>query len=187
MATNDTIVEGVAGRYAAALFDLAKEASNVSGVEADLRKFQALLDESEDLTRMVRSPVIATEDQLKAIGAILAKAGIGGLAANFFKLITSNRRLFSVAGIIKAFLAIAAKERGEVTAEVSSAVALNDAQTADLKAALKAAVGKDVMLNARVDPSLLGGLVVKMGSRMIDSSLRTKLQNLRSDLRGAGT
>lgn len=186
MATNDSIVEGVAGRYAAALFDLAKEASSIAGVESDLMKFQALLDESADLTRMVRSPVISTEDQLKAMAAILTKAGISGLAANFFKLITANRRLFTVRDIIKAFLAIAAKERGEVTAEVSSAVALNDAQTADLKAALKAAVGKDVTLNARVEPALLGGLVVKVGSRMIDSSLRTKLQNLKSELSGTG-
>lgn len=186
MASNDSIVEGVAGRYAAALFDLAKESSSIPAVEGDLGKFQALLDESVDLTRMVRSPVIATEDQTKAIEAILAKAGIGGLAANFLKLIASNRRLFAVADMIKAFRAIAAKERGEVTAEVSSAVALNDAQTAELKAALKAAVGKDVTLATKVDPGLLGGLVVKVGSRMIDSSLRTKLQNLKTGLSGAG-
>jgi F-type H+-transporting ATPase subunit delta len=186
VASNDSIVEGVAGRYAAALFDLAKEASHVPEVEAHLRTFQALLDESQDLLRMVRSPVIATEDQAKAMDAILAKVGITGLAANFFKLITANRRLFAVTDIIKAFHAIAAKDRGEVAAEVSSAFALNDQQTADLKAALQAAVGKDVTLNMRVDANLLGGLVVKVGSRMIDSSLRTKLHNLKAELSGAG-
>jgi F-type H+-transporting ATPase subunit delta len=187
VATNDTIVEGVAGRYAAALFDLAKESSKVSEVEADLTKFQSLLDMSDDLKNLVRSPVIATEDQSKAIAAILDKAGIGGLAANFFKLIAGNRRLFAAQDMIKAYRAIAAKERGEVTAEVTSAVALNDAQTAELKKALKASVGKDVTLNARVDASLLGGLIVKLGSRMIDSSLRTKLQNLKVQLGGTGT
>ncbi|MEQ1671734.1 MAG: F0F1 ATP synthase subunit delta, partial [Hyphomicrobium sp.] len=112
MASNETVVEGVAGRYASALFDLAKEASKVSEVEADLNKFQAMLDESDDLRSMVRSPVIATEDQSRAMGALLAKAGIGGLAANFFKLIAGNRRLFATSDIIKAYRAISAKERG---------------------------------------------------------------------------
>ena len=186
MATNDTIVEGVAGRYAAALFELAKESSKVTEVEADLNKFQSLLDMSQDLTRMVRSPVIASEDQVKAMDAVLAKAGIGGLAGNFFKLIAGNRRLFAAQDIIKAYRALSAKERGEVTAEVVSATALNDAQTAELKQALKASVGKDVTLSARVDPTLLGGLIVKVGSRMIDSSLRTKLQNLKVQLSGSG-
>lgn len=186
MATNDTVVEGVAGRYAAALFDLAKEASKVTEVEADLNKFQSMLDGSEDLMRLVRSPVIATDDQAKAIDAILTKAGIGGLAANFFKLIAGNRRLFATQDIIKAFRQISAKARGEVTAEVTSASALNDVQTAELKQALKATVGKDVALNAKVDPSLLGGLIVKVGSRMIDSSLRTKLETLKVQLSGTG-
>jgi F-type H+-transporting ATPase subunit delta len=187
VAADGTIVEGVAGRYASALFDLAKESSKVSEVESNLVKFQSLLDMSSDLTSMVRSPVIAAEDQAKALDAILTKTGIGGLAGNFFKMIAANRRLFAVQDIIKAFRAIAAKDRGEVTAEVTSAIALNDAQTAELKQALKATVGKDVTLNASVDPSLLGGLIVKVGSRMVDSSLRTKLQSLKTQLSGAGT
>ncbi len=186
MATDGTIVEGMAGRYASALFDLAKEASKAKEVEADLTKFQKLLDESEDLRRMVRSPVISTEDQSRAMGAIMSKAGIGGLAANFFNLITSNRRLFSAGDMIKGFRALAAKDRGEMSAEVTSAVALNDAQVAELKKSLKKSVGKDVALNTRIDPSLLGGLVVKVGSRMIDSSLKTKLQNLKVVLGGQG-
>jgi len=172
----------MAGRYASALFDLAKEAAKVKEVEADLSRFQGLLDQSEDLVRMVRSPVIATDDQAKAIGAILAKAGIGGLAANFLNLITRNRRLFAAADMIKGFKALAAKDRGEATANVSSAVPLTSAQVAELKKTLKESIGKDVALDTRVDPSLLGGLVVKVGSRMIDSSLKTKLQSLKGSL-----
>jgi F-type H+-transporting ATPase subunit delta len=186
VATNDTIVEGVAGRYASALFDLASASGKVADIETDLVTFQGLLDQSPDLVRLVRSPVIATDDQNKAIAAILDKVRISGLAANFLKLVTSNRRLFSIQDIIKAYRALAARSRGEVTAEVTSAVPLNNEQTAALKETLKASVGKDVTLQARVDPSLLGGLVVKVGSRMIDSSLKTKLQNLKVALTGAG-
>ena len=186
MATDDTIVEGMAGRYASALFDLAKEAAQINEVEAELAKFQGLLDESEDLRRMVRSPVITTDEQARAMGAIMEKAGITGLAANFLKLLTSNRRLFAVADMIKGFGSLAAKERGEVAAEVTSALALSDPQVQELKTTLKASIGKDVTLATRVDPSLLGGLVVKVGSRMIDSSLRTKLQNLKGSLNGLG-
>lgn len=187
VATNDTIVEGVAGRYASALFDLASDSGKVADIETDLVTFQGLLDQSPDLVRLVRSPVIATDDQNKAIAAILDKVRISGLAANFLKLVTSNRRLFSIQDIIKAYRALAARSRGEVTAEVTSAVPLNNEQTAALKETLKASVGKDVTLQARVDPGLLGGLVVKVGSRMIDSSLKTKLQNLKVVLTGTGT
>ena len=176
----------MAGRYAGALFELAKEASKIPEVEADLVKFQGLLDMSPDLRQMVKSPVISADDQGKALSAILAKAGIGGLAANFFKLITANRRLFAAPGMLQGFQALAAKARGEMTAEVTSAVALNDAQVAALKDQLKVSVGKAVALNTKVDPALLGGLVVKVGSRMIDSSLRTKLQNLKVSLSGTG-
>lgn len=187
VATNDTIVEGMAGRYASALFDLAKEAASIKEVEADLTSFGKLLDESDDLRRMVRSPVISADDQARAMSAILEKAGIGGLAANFFNLITKNHRLFAAADMIKGFRALAARDRGEVTAQVTSAVALNDAQVEELKATLKGSVGKDVALDTHVDPSLLGGMIVKIGSRMIDSSLKTKLQNLKVSLSGQGT
>lgn len=187
VATNDTIVEGVAGRYASALFDLANETSKTSDVEGDLVKFQRLLDESPDLLRVVRSPVIGTEDQSRAIAAVLDKVGIGGLTANFLKLVTANRRLFVIQDIIKVYRALAAKARGEISAEVTSAFALNDEQVTALKDTLKASVGKDVTLQTRVDPSLLGGLIVKVGSRMIDSSLKTKLQNMKVALSGGGT
>ena len=187
MAAGDAIVEGMAGRYAGALFDLAKDAKQVPDVEAGLSKFQSLLNESEDLRRLVRSPVISSEDQARALGVILEKVGIGGLAANFFKLIAGNRRLFAAADMIKGFKALAARNRGEVTAEVTSASELTASQVAELKKTLKDSVGKDVTLNTRVDAALLGGLVVKVGSRMIDSSLKTKLQNLKVVLSGAGT
>jgi F-type H+-transporting ATPase subunit delta len=187
VAIDDTIVEGVAGRYASALFELASESSKAADVESDLGKFQGLLDESPDLVRLVRSPVIAADDQSRAIAALLEKAGIGGLAANFLKLVASNRRLFVIQDIIKAYRALAAKARGEVSAEVTSAVPLNSEQIAALKETLKASVGKDVTLQSRVDPSLLGGLIVKLGSRMIDSSLKTKLQNIKLALTEAGT
>ena len=187
VAADDTNVEGMAGRYAAALFDLAKDAKQIPEVETDLAKFQALLDMSDDLKRMVRSPVISADDQAKALGAVLAKAGIGGLAGNFLKLVASNRRLFAAADMIKGFKNLAAKGRGETSAEVTSAVALSAAQITALKDTLKASGGKDVTLNTRIDPSLLGGIIVKVGSRMIDSSLKTKLQNLKTVMGGAGT
>jgi F-type H+-transporting ATPase subunit delta len=187
VATDDTIVEGVAGRYASALFELANESSKVSDVEKDLVTFQGLLDESSDLVRLVRSPVIAADDQARAIAVIVDKAGISGLAANFLKLVSSNRRLFVIQDIIKAYRTLAAKARGEIAAEVTSAVPLNDEQVASLKETLKASMGKDVTLQSRVDPSLLGGLIVKVGSRMIDSSLKTKLQNIKVALSEAST
>lgn len=182
MGTSGIISEGVAGRYASALFELAKEASQVSEVESDLAKFQTMYDESEDLRRLVRSPVLAAEEQSTAIAALLGKAGIGGLAANFFKLIAANRRLFAAADMIKAYRALAAEARGEVPAEVTSAIPLSDDQMKALKETLKASVGKDVTLSTHIDPGLLGGLIVKVGSRMIDSSLRTKLQNMKTAL-----
>jgi F-type H+-transporting ATPase subunit delta len=174
----------MAGRYAAALFELAKEQQQLPKVETDLRTFQKLLDESEDLRRLVRSPVISSEDQAKALASILARAGVSGLSTNFFKLIARNRRLFAVADMLRDFRALLARERGEVSADVASAHTLTADQMNALKDALRAQVGKDVQINTRVDPNLLGGLVVKVGSRMIDSSLRTKLNNLKVAMKG---
>jgi F-type H+-transporting ATPase subunit delta len=174
----------VAGRYAAALFDLAQEQRQVSEVEQDLIKFQQLCDLSPDLVRLVRSPVIDSDDQARALGAVLEKEGVSALSRNFFALVAKNRRLFSAPDMVRAFLALAAKARGEVTAEVASAYPLTDAQSAELKAVLKQTVGKDVTLATKIDPSLLGGLIVKLGSRMVDSSLKTKLAGLRLSLKG---
>ena len=169
----------MAGRYATALFDLALEANAVEAVKADLDHFDALVGESADLKRLVRSPVFSAEEQLQALAAVLDRAGIGGLAANFFKLATSNRRLFAVRDMIKAFRTLVAHHKGEATAEVTVAEPLKDAHVDALRDALKAVTGKDVDLDVKIDPTILGGLVVKLGSRMVDSSLRTKLNGIK--------
>jgi F-type H+-transporting ATPase subunit delta len=175
----------MAGRYATALFELAREANAVEAVQAELDRFDALVAESADLTRLVRSPVFSAEEQMRALSAVLERAGIGGLAANFLKLAASNRRLFAVRDMIKAFRALVAQHKGEATAEVTVAEALKDAHVNTLRAALKTVTGKDVDLDVKVDPAILGGLVVKLGSRMIDSSLRTKLNAIRHAMKEA--
>jgi F-type H+-transporting ATPase subunit delta len=179
VAGDDPIVAGAAGRYATALFDLAREGNALDAVAGDLSSFERMLSESTDLQRLVRSPVFSAEDQSRAVGAIVARTGASPLTSNFLGLIARNRRLFAVPEMIKGFRSLLARHRREVTAEVVSAHPLNAGQLAELKATLKSSVGQDVQLSANVDPSLLGGLVVKVGSRMIDSSLRTKLNNLK--------
>ena len=186
MADNEAMMAGVAGRYASALLDTAKEANQVAEVERDMNAISAMIDDSEDMRRLVRSPVFTAEDQSKALEAVLGKADAAQLTTNFFKLLARNRRLFATQDIIRAFKALAANARGEVQAEVASAVALNDAQLNELRDTLKASVGKDVMLETKVDPSLLGGLVVKIGSRMIDSSLKSKIATLKTRMKEVG-
>ena len=175
----------MAGRYATALFELALEANAVEVVQADLDRFDALVAESTDLTRLVRSPVFSAEEQLQALSAVLDRAGISGLAANFLKLAASNRRLFAVRDMIKAFRALVAQYKGEVTAEVTVAESLKDQHVAALRAALKSVTGKDVDLDIKIDPAIIGGLVVKLGSRMVDSSLRTKLNGIKHAMKEA--
>ncbi len=179
-------ISGVAERYAVSLFELALETGSADKVGADLDRFQALLDESEDLRRLVASPVFSAEEQQKAIGAVAAKAGVSGTVANFLQVIARNRRLFALPGMIRAFRAMAAEHRGEVTAEVTSAHALTAAQEEELKSALKGVTGKTVSIVVTVDPSILGGLIVKIGSRQIDTSLRTKLSTLKLALKEVG-
>lgn len=186
MAQSSSPISTVAGRYAGSLYDLAADAKQVAKVESDLGRFEALLDGSADLSRMIKSPVFSSEEQARAIDAIVSKAGIDGLVANFLRVVAKNRRLFAVPGMIKAFRAIAAEQRGEVAAEVTSAHALTTAQQNELKAALKSVAGKDVSITVTVDPSLLGGLVVKLGSRQIDTSLKTKLNSLKLALKEVG-
>jgi len=183
VATDDTITGGVAGRYASALFELAEEANQVRQVEKDLTALLGMLDRSPDMKRMVRSPVFSSGEQGRAIAAIAEKAGIAPLVVNFLKVLARNRRLFAVNEMIRTFLALAARQRGEVNAEVASAHPLNGEQLAALKETLRASAGKDVQLITKVDPTLLGGLIVKMGSRMIDSSLRTKLTSLKTAMK----
>ncbi len=180
------MMAGVAGRYASALLETASEQGQLAAIEADIDTLQGALAESDDLRRMVRSPVFSADDQSKALDALLGRMGVNPLTLNFFKVLARNRRLFAAEDIIRAFKALAAEARGEVQAEVASAVALGDSQLNALKEQLKSSVGKDVQLEATVDPSLLGGLVVKIGSRMIDSSLKTKLATLNTRMKEVG-
>ena len=175
----------MAGRYATALFELALEANAVEAVKADLDRFDALVAESADLNRLVRSPVFSAEEQVQALSVVLDRVGISGLAANFFKLVAANRRLFAVHDMIKAFRALVAQHKGEVTAEVTVAEALKDQHVDALRAALKSVTGKDVDLDIKIDPAIIGGLVVKLGSRMVDSSLRTKLNGIKHAMKEA--
>jgi F-type H+-transporting ATPase subunit delta len=176
----------VSGRYATALFELARDEKSVDAVKADLDKFAAMLAESDDLKRLVRSPVFAAEAQSKALAAVLDKAGISGVSANFLQVLTANRRLFAVSDVIGAFNALVAKFKGEASADVTVAEALSDKNLDALKVALKSVTGKDVTLNVKVDPSIIGGLVLKLGSRMVDSSLRTKLNSIKNAMKEAG-
>jgi len=187
VAGEDTTVTGMAGRYARALFELALEAKSVDAVKSDLDGFEAMVAESADLHRLVRSPVFGAEEQGKALAAVLAKVGIGGLAANFLKLIAANRRLFAVRDMIRDYRKLVAKWKGEVTAEVTAAEKLSDTHIEALKSALKSITGeKTVDLNIKIDPAIIGGLTVKLGSRMVDSSLRTKLNAIKHAMKEAG-
>ena len=185
MAENPS-VSGVSGRYATALFELARDERSIDAVRTDLDKFEAMLADSADLKRLVRSPVFSSDIQAKALSAVLDKAGISGISANFLKVLTANRRLFVVGDAIRAFRALVAKFKGEATADVTVAEKLNDKNLDALKTALKSVTGKDVALNVKVDPSIIGGLVVKLGSRMVDSSLRTKLNSIKHAMKEAG-
>jgi F-type H+-transporting ATPase subunit delta len=186
VAAEDPSVSGVSGRYATALFELARDEQSIDAVKADLDKFEAMLAESDDLKRLVRSPVFAADVQLKALSAVLDQAGIAGISANFLKVLTNNRRLFTVSDVIRAFNALVARFKGEATADVTVAEALSDRNLDALEAALKTVTGKDVTLNVKVDSSIIGGLVVKLGSRMVDSSLRTKLNSIKHAMKEAG-
>jgi F-type H+-transporting ATPase subunit delta len=174
------------GRYATALFELAEADQAFDEVERDLARFGDMMDASEDLVRMVRSPVFSADEQERAVAAVLDKAGIGGLTGNFIKLVARNRRLFAIRDMIRSYRALLAEHRGEVTAEVTSAETLSDAQLGALKDELRISIGRDVQIETRIDASLLGGLVVKVGSRMVDSSLRTKLQSLKIAMKEVG-
>nr|WP_155197618.1 F0F1 ATP synthase subunit delta [Roseibium hamelinense] len=183
---NVSLVSGVAKRYASALLDLSEEQGVTADVERDLNTIEGFLDESSDLDRLVKSPAFSAEEQVAALSALLDKAGIKSLAANFVKLAAQNRRLFVLPGMIAAYKMLLAEKRGEVTAEVTSAAPMSDAHASALKDALSASSGKNVNITAKVDPALIGGLVVKLGSRMVDTSLRTKLNSLKFAMKEVG-
>jgi F-type H+-transporting ATPase subunit delta len=183
---NSSLTSGVASRYARSLFDIALEQNSLAKVEENLNAFEALLAESEDLRRLIESPVFSTDQQAEAISAIGKKAKLDGLVGNFLNVVARNRRLFVLPAMIKAFRAIVADHKGLVTAEVTSAFDLTAAQEKELKATLKEVGGKDVDIDLSVEPSLLGGLIVKIGSRQIDTSLRTKLSSMKLALKEVG-
>lgn len=186
VAGEDHPVSGMAGRYAGALFELALEEKATDTVRQELDQFDALIAESPDLNRLVRSPVFGADEQLKALSAILAKAGVSGLTANFLRVITTNRRLFAVRDMIRAYRVLVAKNKGEVVAKVTVAEPLNDQNKEALKGALKSVTGgKDIDMDVTIDPAIIGGLIVKVGSRMVDTSLRTKLNSIKIAMKEA--
>ena len=175
---------GLAERYAAALYELADEGKALDRVAGDLRALAKLIVDSADLLRMIRSPVLDRRDQGRAIKAVLDAMGADALTQKFLGLVAQNRRLFALPAMIRAYLATLAHRRGEIAAEVASAGKLTPAQEQAVTSALRQAMGAKVTVETRVDPSLLGGLVVRVGSRMVDSSLKTKLQKLELAMKG---
>lgn len=174
------------GRYATALFELALEEDKLDDIASDLDGFLALVDSAPDLKRLVLSPVFTPDQQTRSIAAVLDKAGIAGYAASFITLAAQNRRLFAVPDMIASYKALVAEHRGEVVAEVTSAEALTQDQIDRIKGALRSSVGHEVRIDTRVDAAILGGLIVKVGSRMLDNSLRSKLQALRVAMKEVG-
>ena len=186
MATDGSVVTGLSGRYARALYELADEARRLDEVADDLRSLASALDQSDDLRRLVRSPVLSRDEQARAVAAVMAAMGTGDLVRRTVGLLAQKRRLFALKDIIADYLRLLAAHRGETTAEVASARELSADELERLRATLKTIVGRDVAVETRVDPELLGGLVVRVGSRMLDSSIRTKLQRLELAMKGAG-
>ncbi|MBB5514108.1 F-type H+-transporting ATPase subunit delta [Rubricella aquisinus] len=186
MAATATIVSGVAGRYATALFEIAQEGDQLSEVERNLTDLEAALQDSADLRDLISSPLYSREEQGRAMGAVTAQMGLSQIVSNTVALMASKRRLFTLPDVIKGVKALAAQARGEVTADVVSAAPMTDAQKEALTSALKASVGSEVVVNATVDESLIGGLVVKVGSRMIDTSIKAKLASLQNVMKEVG-
>ena len=184
MAAQSTGQSDLAKRYATAFFDLALEQDRLDQLAGELEDLRSLMAESDDLARLVRSPIVSRAEQGAAMAAIINRAGMSKLIGNLVGLMAQNRRLFALDGTIAAFQTLLAEHRGEVSAEVTSARELNPAHLSAVKDALKEIVGRDVALESTVDPSLIGGLIVKVGSRMIDNSLRTKLENLELAMKG---
>jgi F-type H+-transporting ATPase subunit delta len=173
----------MAGRYASALFELALEERSLDAVKGDLERFDALVGDSADLRRLVRSPAFTAETQGRALAAVLEKAGIGGLAGRFLQVVAANRRLFAVQDMIRGFGKLVAAHKGETSAEVTLAERPSEPHLDAIKGALKSVTKKDVQVDVRVDPSIIGGLIVKLGSRMVDSSLRTKLNSIKQAMK----
>ncbi|MFN6951676.1 MAG: F0F1 ATP synthase subunit delta [Albidovulum sp.] len=181
-----SISAGIAGRYATAVFELAKEAKGLAALEADVTALAQALKDSADLRQLITSPVVSREDQGRAMAALAARMGLSSTVANTLALMAANRRLFVLPQLLAALTAMIAEEKGEVTADVTVAAELTTAQAEQLAATLKKNVGKTVKLNTTVDESLIGGLIVKVGSKMIDTSIRSKLASLQNVMKEVG-
>ena len=179
----ETYSGGIAQRYATAAFEIARDDGSLDDLERDADALSEALDDSPELRELVRSPIYTREQQERAIGAVAERMGLGATLANTLRLMATKRRLFTVRGLIADLRARIAEHRGQVTAEVISARPLGDAQSERLARTLKDTVGKDVRIESRVDESLIGGLVVRVGSRMIDTSIRSKLAALETAMR----
>lgn len=186
MSDEISFVAGVSGRYATALFGLAQDNAAIDAVAGDMDGLSAAIEQSQDLRNLIRSPLVSREDQTKGIVAIAEKAGFNTFTRKFLGLVASKRRLFFLPQMIKDFSKLVSVARGEINAEVTSAAPLSASQLTLVNQALADAVGQDVKLRTIVDESLLGGLVVKVGSRMIDNSVKTKIQNLKVAMKEVG-
>lgn len=182
--TGGTIQASLGGRYATALFGLAEQQGQLTAVESSLKTLSAAIAESDDLSALVKSPLVGRDDAGRALTALVPVLGIDPLTANFLGVLAQNRRLGDLPAMIRAFRELAARSRGETNAEVVSAHPLNDSQVDALKQQLRHRVGREVAIDLKVDPSLLGGLVVKIGSQMIDSSIKTRLNTLAHAMKG---
>ncbi|MGH6843797.1 MAG: F0F1 ATP synthase subunit delta [Methylocella sp.] len=187
MAAQVTLVSGMAGRYAQALFALCQETGATEQTAADLAAFAELVRSSADLQRFVKSPVFSADEQMKALDALLARAEIGGIAAKFMKLVAAKRRLFAIFDMIRDFNLLNDARKGVSRAEVTAAGPLNPEHIEALQSALAdISGGGEVDIAIKIDPAIIGGLIVKLGSRMVDSSLKTKLNSIRSRMKEAG-
>ncbi|MES1972412.1 MAG: F0F1 ATP synthase subunit delta [Pseudomonadota bacterium] len=184
METSGGIQASLSGRYATALFELARDSKTIDSVEASLTNVRAALEQSDEFARLVASPLVSRQDAARAVAASASAMGIDDTTRNFLGVLAENRRLSQLPAIIRAFRALAANHRGETTAEVTSAHPLSAAQVDALKQQLRTRIGRDVAVDLSVDPTLLGGLVVKIGSQMIDSSIRTRLNTLAHAMKG---
>jgi F-type H+-transporting ATPase subunit delta len=186
LASETAGVSGLAERYAAALFDLADERRMLDEVASDLRQLRAMLEASGDLLRVIRSPILSRDEQGKAVAVVAERAGLSGLVRDFLAVVARNRRLFAVPAMIEAFLAKLAARRGEVTAQVTAARPLSETQLGALHEQLRRSIGSRVSVDIRVDPGLIGGMIVKVGSRLVDGSLKSKLQRLQLAMKSVG-
>ena len=186
MASEATGVSGLAERYAAALFELADERRILDDIAADLRQLRAMLEASSDFLRLIRSPILSRAEQANAIGAVAESAGLARLVRDFLVVVARNRRLFAIPAIINAYLTKLATRRGEVNAQVTAAQPLSEAQLTVLNAQLRRTIGSRVSVDVRVDPGLIGGIIVKVGSQMVDGSVKSKLQRLQLAMKSTG-